>query len=242
MSADKPKPPVSGGPDASPGGVRLTGFKAGPHHDIGIGNVHSFAWEDDEMAVQGEITRSPTGLVISRLEVKVAEGVSAGLTHQLLRRVPLGEILAAARNWRPELQHSYLHMRGGPSASTLPPGRIPITDDVLRQVAVAYLQETVPGKDRAVLQRLADRFERPKGTVRTWLQRAREDGWLGPAVQGRMGAEPGPRLLDDWARQPMVMGTNEQGHIVIAAPPPEGTETPQEARERVRQWLDAQPD
>lgn len=243
MSADKPKAPASKekgaqSEAAEEGRVRLTGYRPAPGEftGTGVGDVHAFAWEGDGIEAVGEVLHRPTGLVISRLEVSVSESAPAGLTHQMLRRVPLGEILAATRSWRPEIQHAHLHMAGGPSAATLPPGRIPITDDLLRQVAVAYLEEIGPGKDRAVLQRLEERFGRPKGTLRTWLGRARSEGWLGPAVQGRMGAEPGPRLLAEFARMPVIKEVTEDA-VVIQAPPTEGSETPGEALERaLRDW------
>jgi transposase len=33
-------------------------------------------------------------------------------------------------------------------------------------------------------------------TINNWIARARNEGWLGPAAQGRAGADPGPRLLE----------------------------------------------
>jgi transposase len=42
---------------------------------------------------------------------------------------------------------------------------------------------------------MAARFDRPEGTLRTWVSRARKEGWLGPGSKGRIGAEPGPLLL-----------------------------------------------
>lgn len=217
------------------GQVQLTSAIDGP-----AGTLVSFRWQGDEIAAVGDVSRRQTGLVISRLEVLSPSSEPVGLTHQLLRKVPLGKILAAARARLAQNESAHLTLAGGPSASTLPPGRVQVTDDLLRQVASAYLEETRPGKDRAVLQRLAERFGRPKGTVRTWLGRAREEGWLGPGVQGRMGAEPGPRLLDEWARQPLVRA--DGANVVVQAPPPEGSETPEQGRERVRRWLDEQSD
>jgi hypothetical protein len=74
------------------------------------------------------------------------------------------------------------------------PGRPKLADDLLRQVALAYLAEVRAG--RGVLRRLAERFERPETTIRDWVRIARREGWLGPATKsGRRGADPGPRLL-----------------------------------------------
>jgi hypothetical protein len=74
------------------------------------------------------------------------------------------------------------------------PGRPKLSDDLLRQVAIAYLAEMRSG--RGVLRRLGERFERPETTIRDWVRIARREGWLGPATKsGRRGADPGPRLL-----------------------------------------------
>ncbi len=73
-------------------------------------------------------------------------------------------------------------------------GRAALTDDLLRDIAVRYLIETLPGQPPGAMKRMSARFGRPEETIRTWVGRARRDGWLGPSVKGRAGAEPGPRL------------------------------------------------
>ncbi|MFF6939987.1 hypothetical protein [Streptomyces lavendulae] len=234
MKADKPSDQPA---EAGRAAMALTAYRPAPFDGTGIGDVHEFAWDGDGIRATGEITRRAHGLVITRLEVLAGDDAHAGLTHQLLRQIPLGEILAEARTYRPELEASYLRMQDGPSAATLPPGRVPITDDLLRQVALVYLEESGPGKGRAALQRLAERFGRPVGTVRTWLGRAREEGWLGPGVQGRLGADPGPRLLDEWARMPMVTETGPN-QVTVRIPPKANAETAEEGRARTLKFLD----
>lgn len=79
-------------------------------------------------------------------------------------------------------------------------GRTPMTDELLRQVALAFIEETGPGKDKRAIQRMAERFDRPEGTLRTWIARARKEGWLAPGSKGRIGAEPGPKLTASMGR------------------------------------------
>ncbi|GGW68471.1 hypothetical protein GCM10010503_52300 [Streptomyces lucensis JCM 4490] len=74
-------------------------------------------------------------------------------------------------------------------------GRPLITDDLLRQLAEVYLEETAEEKPAGALRRVAAKFDRPTETIRTWLARACKEGWLAPAVKGRAGGEPGPKLL-----------------------------------------------
>lgn len=76
-----------------------------------------------------------------------------------------------------------------------PTGYIKMSDTLLRRVAEAYLEETSAGKPPKALERIAQMFGRPPETVRTWVSRARKEGWLGAGVRGRVGAGPGPRLL-----------------------------------------------
>lgn len=76
------------------------------------------------------------------------------------------------------------------------PGRAPLPDELLHQVAEGYLAEAAPGRPRGAVKRLAQQLGRSENTVSRWVARARRDGWLGPGRQGHEGAEPGPRLLD----------------------------------------------
>lgn len=155
------------------------------------GEVARFLWRGEDMNVAGSVIRSDAGLVISRAEITAQ--AAAGVTHHLLRKVPLGSLLAEARahvaaNEPPALE--------APSdgASNTGSGYVAMTDDHLRKVAMAYLRETAPGKDRAAISRMEQEFGRPRGTILTWITRARKEGWLGPAVRGRLGSEPGPKL------------------------------------------------
>lgn len=75
------------------------------------------------------------------------------------------------------------------------PGRAPLPDELLHQVAEGYLAEAAPGKPRGAVKRLAQQLGRSENTVSRWVARARKDGWLGPGRQGHEGADPGPRLL-----------------------------------------------
>ncbi|MFC9637130.1 hypothetical protein ACFTZF_01100 [Streptomyces mirabilis] len=186
MTADQPEPE-----DTEPftsGVIRLMP----PHSKAArTGAVLSFAWAGPDMEVTGDISRGDAGLAITRVEV--TGPLPTGIAHHLLRRVPLGQLLAAGRA---HLVDQDVISEPAPQPEPLPPGRVLMTPDLLRRVAQAYIEESGPGKDRAVLQRLEARFGRPKGTLRTWIAHARQEGWLGPAVQGRGGAEPGPRLMD----------------------------------------------
>lgn len=146
-----------------------------------------FKYRADGVEMAGDVVHSPTGLAVTRIEVR---GTSPqGIKHRLFRALPLGAIIAEvqASLTPPSLRATERH--------PLPPGRTAMTDDLLQQVAIAYLDESGPGKDRAVIHRLAHRFGRPQGTVRTWVWRARQEGWLGPGTRGRKGAAPGYRLL-----------------------------------------------
>lgn len=167
-------------------------LKRPPRSAEAAGVVREFKWRGNQIEATGDISRGEAGLVITRIEVLAP--MPMGLTHKLLQRIPLGDVLAAARaDINYQIEQSII--AADRPQEPLPPGRILVTDDLLRQVARAYLEETGPGKDRAVLDRLVERLGRPKGTIRTWIARARAEGWLGPAVQGRVGAEPGPKLM-----------------------------------------------
>lgn len=146
----------------------------------------AFQWDtgEDGVQVSGIVERDSHGApVITSLTVSCTIEQNMG---QLVRRLRLGDILHSTLNETPPT----------PGLPTQPArsGRQPMSDDFLRSLAVAYLRETTHGKPPGALKRLATEFDRPEETVRTWLARARERGWLGPSRKGRRGAEPGPRL------------------------------------------------
>lgn len=159
------------------------------------GAVLRFTWyaADGDALVDGDLSEAPSGLIMTRAVVEMQD--ASGITRDLLRRLPIGDILAAARK----------HQRGSDplvTAAVAPAGRVEIIngrakmdDDLLRNVALAYVKETGPEKGRGAMKRMAERFGRPEGTVQTWIKRARKEGWLAPGPPGRMGAEAGPKLL-----------------------------------------------
>lgn len=140
------------------------------------------------LTYEAEVTPGSNGLAVTR--VTVTTPPPTGITHRGLKCVPLAEILRAARA---ELALGIC----GPVEIPHTRGRTELTDELLRAVALAYIEETGPGKDRRAIQRMAKRFDRPEGTLRTWISRARKAGWLAPGSKGRIGAEPGPKLLGD---------------------------------------------
>jgi len=172
------------------------------------GVVVHFAYTGEGYEITGDVSRGTAGLAITRAEVVAPP--PAGVTLRLLRSAPLGDLLTAVRahvileEARRRGTKTFLGEEAAPGVfsegdSSIPEtsGRTAMTDDLLRKVAFAYLEETGPGKDRRAIQRLAERFGRPEGTIRTWVSRARKEDWLGPGARGRMGAEPGPRMLTD---------------------------------------------
>lgn len=169
------------------------------------GGVARFALGQEGVTISGLVSRGEAGLTITRVEVSAP--LPGGVTQRLLRDTPLAGILKAARAlaaWENAQREGTRAFLGEEPVSGLflpedlrvphTSGRTALTDDLLRQVAMAFIDETGPGKDRKALQRVAQRFDRPEGTVRGWIARARQEGWLAPGSKGRIGAESGPRL------------------------------------------------
>jgi hypothetical protein len=148
----------------------------------------------------GTVTRTRRrGVVISEIAFHARleeDGAPGAVTSSDLRKAPTGEIVAAAMR-SPELPpYEYEQPAPPVSSDDRPrPGRVPITDGQLREIAVLYLEETAPGKPRGAIKRIAERKGMSTPTVGRWVMRAREAGWLGPAVPGREGGEPGARLV-----------------------------------------------
>lgn len=77
-----------------------------------------------------------------------------------------------------------------------PGGRRGYPDDHYRRIALSYL-DVYKTHPRDVVAELARREGRPSATVRDWVHRARELGYLSPTKQGRGGGSPGPRLKEE---------------------------------------------
>lgn len=167
----------------------------------------SYTQDEEGWTAFGDVARGAQGLVIARLEITPA-AASSGVTGSLLRKIPIGELLAAVRlnaAWEIARREGTRELLGEEPAPGLfgetdekaprRGGRAPITNELLRDIAIAYLEETAPGQPSGAMKRMAARFGRPEETLRTWVTRARKDGWLGPSAKGRSGAEPGPRLV-----------------------------------------------
>ncbi|MFR0358648.1 hypothetical protein [Streptomyces sediminimaris] len=150
-----------------------------------------------EWLAKGEIARGSQGLVISRVELQAHNPAGSGITGSLLRRIQVGDVLHVARAVTARAAQST--RAPAPEYPLWQPrssGRGALSDELLRGVAVAYLAETAPGRPAGAVKRMAQEFDRPEETVRSWVARARKAGWLGPSVKGRAGAEPGPLLRD----------------------------------------------
>ena len=78
-----------------------------------------------------------------------------------------------------------------------------ITDEYLAWLAVAY-EELVP-EGRAVSITLADALDRPLQTVKGHIMRARREGFLTPALEGREGGKATEKA------RALVGGVNHQG-------------------------------
>jgi hypothetical protein len=151
--------------------------------------------------VVGVVARTERGLEIEHLAI---ERGSESVTSSHLRSIPIGEIIAQVR--------AAVSPRLTPVATEATPaapcacgcvrhGRnydssryTGMTDAFLRDLSLAYLEEFRAGHT-GILRRLAIRYDRPMGTIRGWVKRARRDGWLSAGSQGRPGSEPGARLL-----------------------------------------------
>jgi hypothetical protein len=142
-----------------------------------------------------------------------------GITTTVLRGIPLGQLTESiraevmgqaefdslapifrrrARAGAPTRRHAAADVR---ARKVLGRGRRRLGDDHFRRVAEAALRHQHAG--HAPLRRaLAEEFERSENTIRDWLNRCRELGWLAPTGHGQRGVMPGRRLLDHQEGEP----------------------------------------
>lgn len=159
----------------------------------------SFTYSEGGLVVTGDARLSGDRVQLTRLEIRPESEGSIGAAA--VKNLPVGRIVSSLQSlWALDNARRGVSQPPQPqqAATSNPPrrgGRAPITDDLLRELAESYLRETAPGKPGRALNRIAAEFGRPQETIRTWLARARREGWLAPAVKGRAGGEPGPKLL-----------------------------------------------
>ncbi|AYV32277.1 hypothetical protein EES41_36580 [Streptomyces sp. ADI95-16] len=202
----------------------------------GPGYVADFLYEaaDLPVTVHGILANEGAGLGLIELELwrpgwgywdsfgdfvgpseeNAALPVSAPITSDVLRRIPVGLIVARAQaeladqSWKeeaitvfgrprtagPELAAASLQALENANALAQPAqrGRPPLEEKLLHRVARAYLREAANGP--GLHRRLADHFDRPEPTIKDWIKAARVRGYLSPAVPGRRAAGPGPLL------------------------------------------------
>lgn len=140
------------------------------------------------------------------------------ITSDVLRRIPIGEILArtqrrlADESWRTEgidlipapggqfgklsaeelSEEQRRALENSSAIAARRRGRPELSDELLIEVAEAYIHQA--GRGRGALSRMAEIFDRPEATVRDWIAQARRRGYLAPTKPGRRGAAPGPNL------------------------------------------------
>jgi hypothetical protein len=174
--------------------------------------VARFIWTGHlpEWLVRGSLTTNRGRLEICRLEVLSLQRQPVGLGKQTLRDISTEEILiessrhlqvfAAADEARKASGHPERDnwKQAGAAAASDPShrGRKRLSDEFIRSVAEAFLDEMGPG----VYSRLAVRL-RPGGRKPTekqlegWVRRATQDEWLSPGRSGSSYRSPGPRLI-----------------------------------------------
>lgn len=149
-----------------------------------------------EWSAVGDVSRGDQGLVITRLEVRPGADAAGGITGGTLQKVPVGKLLRAVRaDLGREARSDFPAVETKVMRRTREGGRVTVDDDLLVDVAFKYWFYTQPQQPPGAIRRMAEEYGRPEETVRTWVSRARRDGWLGPSVKGRAGAEMGPRLV-----------------------------------------------
>jgi hypothetical protein len=183
--------------EAAYSGMRLT--IEDPTDDELTTGTRRFSYTEGEWAVSGQARMEGNSARLLGIEVRPAssEGV---VTAAMLKSVHVGRIVGSLQTL---LSLDKARREGAESAEQEVPkpkqprrgGKPRVTDEHLRTLAEAYLAETAEGKPARPVARIAEQLGRPEETVRTWLARARKDGWLAPGVKGRAGGEPGQKLL-----------------------------------------------
>lgn len=154
----------------------------------------------DGSRARGILGHGASGLYLQTISVDSPPG--GRVTTKMLREVPLTDILAAVQRTDFIQARIYSsHQEQQQASESKKPGRTPLSDDLMREVALGYLDQTAPGMGRGAVKRLAERMGVDQKTMSRYVFRARQTGWLGPAIHGREGSEPGPKLIAESGRR-----------------------------------------
>ena len=155
--------------------------------------------------------------VLTQLSVEHRENpTTVEVTSNALRGLPIARIRDRANAQLRQRDDGYLDAiaivgrvtsaerqrarRAATAAKKLPltRGRKGYPDEHYRRIALRAVEIFNPDREdggrRDVLNALSDQEDKPYSTVRDWISRARELGYLVPAKQGRTDFRPGPNL------------------------------------------------
>lgn len=198
-----------------------------------------FSYSEGGWTVHGQARLEGNAVRLLGIEVRPAspDGV---VTAAMVNRIPVGRIVGSLQT----LLTLDRARRGGaePAKAEKPApksprrgGRPRVTDEQLRALAEEYLAETAEGKPGRPVARIAEQLGRPEETVRTWLARARKEGWLAPGVKGRAGGEPGPKLLTARLADELELGPHPEDEPLAEKMAREARRM-QKQNEGIRKW------
>ncbi|HEX2043282.1 MAG TPA: hypothetical protein VHF24_11665 [Acidimicrobiales bacterium] len=205
---------------------------------LGDGGVVEASFEtnaiDQRFYCAGRLRLFEGRLIVTELKLSSASAqmdaflgafsVVEGITGSVLRQVPLGQLLAEARERLvytahsedevpPEVRRAVRDLVG-PVDQMISTGKRPAghrrpgpkgkSDDFYRTIAVDYIEyvEANGGDARKVLKALEQKHHGSTSAVRDWVRKARDKGFLAPTTRGRANAAPGPRLYATNEEQP----------------------------------------
>lgn len=183
---------------------------AGWHPEEGV-NGGWGAWEVSGVVriVDGQLIITELKIEPSRFVEHDAESVrtrqpgewpAAGVTAATLRSIKIGEVLPAIRR---ELDRatsapkSSVEQKWAEAAAKveLKRGRVGYPDAHYRRIAAMYLDLAERGETNGIVARIAKEGGWVEATVRDWIRRAEDRGYLMPATRGRGGTRrKGPRF------------------------------------------------
>jgi hypothetical protein len=145
---------------------------------------------------------------------------SGGITSATLRHIPLGLIAQrilfevkqvpnldmfgeqlSDSSLRTPKERQLRHMKAAVDADESRPtgrGRPPLSEALMRDLSMEAVRLSRSG-ERSIRNALARRFNKDEKTIRSWMRRARELGWLAKTPHGHRVVMPGPKLLAEEA-------------------------------------------